>query len=142
DDFGSAVIFSADSTRLYSGGSGERIDVWDVGSGSVQKSFAKSGSGGGLYVMALSPDNSVFVAVGDGEEAPVWNARDGKFRGHVPVSGYNTFAVAVSPDSKEIAIGAPNGSVDLLDVNTKRRRLKIGGQGTLISAIAYLPATR
>ncbi|MCW3053702.1 MAG: hypothetical protein JWN14_2872 [Chthonomonadales bacterium] len=131
------AAFSLDGTTLFSNGARNDILVWDVHTGAIRKKLF--GAQGSINILSLSPDGSLLAALGDIQPGQVWNVQKRGKPLTFPVSIYNSNALTVSPHRRQVANGEVDGSVEILDIAAAKRLRRLGGDGTIMLSIAYLP---
>jgi WD40 repeat protein len=122
-----AICRNADRTRQ-----GDRIDLWDVGSGKKLHSLVSAGFHG-PSLLFFSPDGTKFASAGGnlwgGDNIiRVWDVTQGKeilpFTGHgSPIS-----SVAISPNGNTVATAGQDGVIHLWERSSGRNLLRIEGQ--------------
>jgi WD40 repeat protein len=91
---------------------------------------------------AFSTDGTLIVSAGSDGRINVWDARTLILRKQLRRLEDSAFSVALSPDTKRIAVGRYRGetsTVTLIDVETGRELLDIPGSPGLVSQIAWSP---
>jgi formylglycine-generating enzyme required for sulfatase activity/tetratricopeptide (TPR) repeat protein len=99
------VAFDADGKRLFCGG--ERgLDVWDIASSKIVRSFGAEDGASGFYSFALSPDGKKLAWGNASNKVKVWEIGSDKppvtLEGHTAGIQY----AAYSPDGKLLATGS------------------------------------
>jgi WD40 repeat protein/mono/diheme cytochrome c family protein len=83
-----------------------------------------------LNSIEFSPDGGSLVAAGGTParfgEVQVWDVASAKLRRSITVTTDTLFGLSLSPDGKEIAIGAADNSVRLIDATSGKELQKIG----------------
>lgn len=134
-----SVAYSSDGKWLASGGSDERVRVWDAETGKEVRQFSLSRKGQGASPVdgvAFSPDGKLLAAGGWGTALALWDVASGKKMRHtLGVTRYVVF----SPDSRIVVTGGlPNQGAVLLDLKSnKRHNLPLGFE--TIHAVAFSP---
>jgi WD40 repeat protein len=113
--------------------------LWDLTSGTSSGSLGTHGLG--VHSVAFSPDGKTLVSGGGAASSRfavnvtgnehshavgVWNSEKGKFIRWVPAEeNLEITALAISPDGKTLARIAPNGHVQLVDIQTGKNLRKL-----------------
>jgi WD40 repeat protein len=96
--------------------------------------------------VAFSPDERRFVTSGEDRQVLLWDARSGELLRQLSHPGRNPVQfVAFAPDGRSIAVGelTPNAEdVVLIDPESGVVRLRLSGQETGTSALAFSPDSR
>jgi mono/diheme cytochrome c family protein len=123
----SALAFSPDGTALAVSGYREVLLHKADGSGLVSRLVGQSERINGV---AYSPDGTKLVAAGGTParfgEVQIWDPAAGKLTRSITLTNDTVFGASVSPDGKEIAVGAADNSVRLIDASTGKELQKIG----------------
>jgi WD40 repeat protein len=142
-----SLAFSPDSTLLASGSTDKSIVIWNVVNGQARQMTGHTDYIGGV---AWSPDGSMLASTSRDGTVRVWDVATGQphagFTFHAPQNPstnqpYWTTGVAWSPDGKNIAVGATDGIVRLLDAGSGRQQRELRGHSNwiIIRGIAYTP---
>jgi hypothetical protein len=101
-----SVSFSPDGKQVLSGSVGNAVELWDIASGRVIRTF--SGHTSGNNSIAFSPDGKQILSGSDDNTIKLWNTASGKviktFKGHTS----NVGSVAFNPNGKQILSGGEN----------------------------------
>jgi WD40 repeat protein len=99
----SFVLFSNDGKRLFSGGSDNLVQVWEMQTGELELTLM--GHTSGVKCGALLPDAKVLVTGSWDQTVRVWDVDAGNSK--MPLRGHTDTvdAIALSPDGKIIASG-------------------------------------
>jgi DNA-binding SARP family transcriptional activator/WD40 repeat protein len=143
-----AMAFTPDVRRLVTAGNGQVI-VWDITRGAIAELLA--GHSGSIWGLDLSSDGrTALTAAWDGR-AIVWDlAGDRRVDRRFAVRGYRDSldvwfvvdvarGVAVSPDSRTLAVTHLDGTVELLDTATLRRRRTFRAIRGFAGSVAFSP---
>jgi WD40 repeat protein len=130
------VAFSPDSKTLASTGSDGKLEIRDVASGKVVRTYG--GHKRGVWEVAFSPDGRRLASVG----------RDGTLKLQDVPSGVELLtltghtAVAYSPDGQRLATAALDGTFKLLDVASGSVVRSYGGHKGTLHDVAFSPDGR
>jgi WD40 repeat protein/serine/threonine protein kinase len=106
------AVLSPDGLRIATASMDHRLKVWDSGTGQcVREQFLN----GVVWDVAYAPDGSRLFTVDASKAVREWDAAEGKALGIVCEVPGLPRAVALSPDSRRIAVGADDGVLRLLD---------------------------
>jgi WD domain, G-beta repeat len=135
-----SLDFSADGTRIASGGDDGTVRLWTLDGKPAAEPF--EGHKGGVYSVAFSPDGTRIASGGFDGTVRLWTL-DGKpaaepFTGHK--GGVNT--VAFSPDGTRIASGGDDGTVRLWTLDGNPAAEPFEGHEGKINNVAFLPEGR
>jgi RNA polymerase sigma factor (sigma-70 family) len=134
-----ALAFSLDSGTLYSWGGNKRVRVWEVATGKRLREFA-AGAEQGVYTGGFSPDGNWFACASRGQALVLYDMATGMAvrRIEVPAMRYDNRTLAISPDSRTLAVGDEDGTIHLLELASgKFRRRLVGGHQGSISALLF-----
>lgn len=98
-----SLAISGDSTRLVSGGYGQDVRVWDIGSGECTHVF--KGHRDSIYSVAPSYDGSTVVSSSADKTIRQWSLVTAECTRIIDTKKSLPFAIALSPDAKRIAAG-------------------------------------
>ena len=147
---GSRLAFSADGTRILTGGLGSAVKVWDARTGTLL--LDAKGIMSDESDVAFSPDGNRIVAGRMDGTARVIDARTGgsllELKGHPLVA--NTFymmngvlCVAYSPDGTRIVTGGStdsgSGEASVFDARTGAELLQLKGHTSRVMSAAFSP---
>jgi len=130
------VTLSRDGGLLVTGGEG--IKLWDVASGVEKKHFAVPF---GLYLVALSPDETYVLTGGDGlgKGAHLWDVTTGEEFRHFKHGGY-VGSAAFDPDGKTVlTAGGFQPIARHWDIASGSDIQKLDGHSEAVYAVAFSP---
>jgi sugar lactone lactonase YvrE len=119
---GNGVAFSPDGSRLAIADASGSVDLWDLASRSVQAYTGPSGAP--MQGVGFTPDGRMLIATASDDKNPhaaaicVWNVATRALIGaplHDPATD-GLFRLAVSPDSKTLAVSDGNANAYLWDL--------------------------
>jgi WD40 repeat protein/tRNA A-37 threonylcarbamoyl transferase component Bud32 len=122
------VAYSADGTRLISGGQDGTAKVWDPATGRLVSTF--TGHAGHIEAVALSPDGRLAASSSEPGSTKVWDA----------ATGAEKFDLTGHPTMVQRAAFTPDGSV-LVTASMQHLRLWNVATGKLLRAIGDPRAT-
>ena len=142
--------FTPDGRTLVTSGSDGNLIVWDVAGGAIRETLAGHAAGQ-LWGLDVSPDGRTLYSGGEEGRAFVWDLQ-GDRRLVRPFAGIRPFVpddgdtlprgLVVSPDSRTLALGHSDGTVDLIDTETLRRRRSFQALRGFVGALAFSPDGR
>ncbi len=137
------VAFSADGTRVVSGGHDGNVKLWDAATGK-EIPIAIKGHVGGVTSVAFSRDGKQIASAGKDKSVRVWDAQtgaevwslspDAKGEDNVITS------VAFSPDGKRLAWADRAGALKVLDVAGKKEIFAKLEHSSGITSVVFAPA--
>jgi len=101
------VQFSADGTRLLTGGEDGSAKVWDAQTGSVQRSL--EGHSGNVWAAVWSPDGSHIVTSDSDGAVRMWTARDGRLDNRLPGHVDSVYGLVFDPRGDRLATAGADG---------------------------------
>lgn len=128
------LCFSPDGTTLYSTGTDETLNVWDVARS--QRKFEQRTMTG--EAMAISPDGQL-LGLGSANDAAirVLQTSNGLERMALAGAGSGNFAAAFSPDNKFLATGGQDPLVRIWDLAKRSEAGQLDGPYQPVRALAY-----
>jgi WD40 repeat protein len=119
-----SVAFSPDGKMLVSGGNDRTVNIWDVSSGRLIRTF--EGHNELVTSVTFSPDGKTIASGSFDKTLKLWEVSSGRpirsFKGH---SDW-VYSVAFSPDGKIVASGSGN-TLKLWEVSSGRPIRSFGG---------------
>jgi tetratricopeptide (TPR) repeat protein len=113
------VAFSPDGARLVSIGMGGKIQLWDVATAALLRSFE-----GHAASVAFSPDGTTVIAGGI-EELKLWDTATGRLVRSFDEHSANVISVAFSPEGTRAVSGGNDGKLSLWDIATGKLKRSI-----------------
>jgi WD40 repeat protein len=142
--------FTPDGRTLVTSGSDGNLIVWDVAGGAIRETLAGHAAGQ-LWGLDVSPDGRTLYSGGEEGRAFVWDLQ-GNRRLVRPFADIRPFepddddtlprGLVVSPDGRTLALGHSDGTVDLIDTETLRRRRSFQALRGFVGALAFSPDGR
>jgi WD40 repeat protein/class 3 adenylate cyclase len=134
--------FTPDGKTLITSGEDGKTLLWDVKSHAVRATL--TGHAGPIHAQAISADGSSLYTGSFDSNVLRWDLT-GR-RGFVPsfVAGQtdpsvDTWSLALSPDSRTIAVGSTSGTVSLWNVQTLRKIKSFSAVPGAVAALAFSP---
>ncbi|CEN59395.1 hypothetical protein ASPCAL01846 [Aspergillus calidoustus] len=104
------IYFSPDGNHLVGRGEDNVLWLWQI-LNQVTSTFTTSHIGP-IEAVCYTPNGHYLVTCGSDRTARVWNTSPGElFHVHTIDIGYHALSMAISFDSRHLAIGAPNGTI-------------------------------
>jgi WD40 repeat protein/DNA-binding SARP family transcriptional activator len=144
-----SVSFTPDERTLISSGADGKVIVWDVERRKLRETFPGHSEGG--VHLAVSSDGHTLYSAGADSRAIVWDLTGDRrlirpFEAGRPFStdDGNQYPVelAVSPDGRTLARTHDNGTVELIDTRTLRRRGLVRALRGFAGAVDFSPDGR
>jgi dipeptidyl aminopeptidase/acylaminoacyl peptidase len=137
-----AVAWSPDGTRLVVGKFWRnQVQSWDANTGQHVVNYSAPGLGGRVYAVAWLPNGQTLAAGGE-SGLWVWDATSGDIVTTYTEHKDTVIALANSPDSKYIASGSNDQTVQVWEVLTGRTVVVYRGHRGGIGAAAWSPDGR
>ncbi|KAJ7707021.1 mycorrhiza-induced WD40-repeat domain protein [Mycena olivaceomarginata] len=131
-----SVAFSPDGTRIACGLEHQRIRIWNITTGEMEREI--TGHSGGVVSVAFSPDGSHIASGSYNNPVRIWNIRTGEMErelvGHSQVN-----SVAFSPDGAHIASGSYDKLVRIWNAQTAELDHELSGHYQLVQSVAFSP---
>jgi WD40 repeat protein/transcriptional regulator with XRE-family HTH domain len=133
-----SVAFSRDGTRLASGGSDNRVIIWDLLTGKALFTLAHNPTLEGILSVAYSPDGNQLISGDYNGVAIVWDTSTGKKIFTLP--GQDTILdVIFSPTGKQVATANFDGIAKIWDIATGKEVLTLTGHDNAVTSLAFTP---
>jgi len=140
------VAWSPDSTKIASASYDGTVQVWNASTG---QRLLTCNQGEPVWSVAWSPDGK-YIASGTGSaglngpvradnSAKVWDATTGQTVLTLNRGADEAYAVAWSPDSKDIAVGGDDHSIQVWNVQSQQPVMVHQGQNDVIFSVAWSP---
>lgn len=131
------LAFSADSTRLASGGKDSMVRLW--GTADTEGPIVLQKHTGWINALAFAPDGRMLASGSTDKMVHLWDATTGErlatFSGHLSV----VTALVFSPDGQTLASGSVDGTVRFWNTETAEAlSLRITGHTESVKAVAFL----
>ncbi len=137
------LAFTPDGRKLVSSDDAGGVTVWDVAGAAISEEL--SAHRGEVYGLAVSPDGRTLYSSGTDARAILWDLSGDRrllrsFPVYPPFGNFDTpRGLAVSPDGETLALTHKDGTVDLIDTQTLRRRASLQALTGFAAAVAFSP---
>ena len=140
-----AVEFSDDGSRIYSGGLDNQVKVWDLRKADTE--FVMLGHSETVSGLRLSPDGNFLLSNSMDNTLRVWDIRpyvEGErcqmvFAGHSHNFEKNLLRCAWSPDGSRVTCGSADKMVYVFDVATSKMVYKLPGHSACVNEVDFHP---
>jgi WD40 repeat protein len=145
-----AMRFAPDGRTVVTSGADGNVIVWDVERGELRETFSAHGEGA-IWGLALSSDGRTLYSAGTDARAIVWDLAGDRrivrsFEAGRPFAADdgNQYPVelALSPDGRTLARTHDDGTVELIDTRTLRRRGRVQALRGFAAAVDFSPDGR
>lgn len=128
------MVFAANGATLYSTGSDESLQAWDVARG--QRKFEQKTKSG--EALAMSPDGQLLAMVSSADAAVrVVDTASGQERMVLTGHTNNNYAAAFSPDNKFLATGGQDLAIRIWDLAARTQIAQLDTPQQQIRALVY-----
>lgn len=133
-----AVAFSAKSDLVVSATQDKRVSVWPVRAGAIENPLRGHGEGEAVTAVAFSSQGDTFVWGASNRKVRIWNGEVSQHRREMSDAPDWVYAVAASPDGKQVAAGCGDGNVYFWGTNDGKleRSVPLGGPAPVAAATA------
>jgi len=135
-----SIAFSPDDRTLAAALDSRTVQLWDVDSGRVVRTF--SGASRTFLYMAFSPDGRWLATGGDSRTIDLWNVDTGKVVKTLKGHRQDVYAVLFSSDGQWLASASKDKTVRLWDVSSGREVHTLTGHQSLVTSLAFSPNER
>ena len=136
------MAFSSDGQRIVTRSDGNRLHVWDGGTGQ-QMGQPLTGHTNTVTSVAFSPDGRRIVSGSDDTTLRLWDAGTGQPIG-APLTGHtrSVLSAAFSPDGRRIVSGSRDNTVRVWDAGTGAPiGAPLTGHINYVISVAFSPGT-
>jgi eukaryotic-like serine/threonine-protein kinase len=136
-----SVAYSADGQYLAMGGGEDfspgEVRVWDVRTGVTLKSLPTDK---GVHTVAfnLEGDRLAALVCVEGTLA-FWDTKTWSPNSNIKLGSWAAWYFVLSPDGKNVAIGASDQTAQIWDLQTREQLLALPGHASDVNALAYSP---
>jgi WD40 repeat protein len=135
-----AVGFTPDGRTAITSGDDARSRVWDVATHRVVRTF--TGHASAILAQVISADGATLYTYSEDGTAIGWDLSGKRtfgrtFRAAVSDPSFGGFNAALSPDSRTLAVGGTDGTVNLWDVRTLRKVGSFPAVPGFVAAVSF-----
>jgi len=132
-----SVAFSPDGKTLASTHNDSTIQLWDLKTGRLIRSFV--GHTGHVPAIVFSPDGKTLAGGSPDQTVKLWEVSSGRFIRAFKGHSDSIYSVAFSPDGKTLASGSHDRTVKLWEVSSGRLVRSFEGHNSFVHSIAFSP---
>lgn len=129
------MAFTADGTRLVAGHESNVVELLDIKTGAIVRSF--KAEFGQIRGVTYSPDGSILAGATEVGPVVVWDAETGQERLQLRGHGGESTCVAFSPDGARLVSGSVDQTVRVWDLKTGFEVLNLRGHTFGVRSVAY-----
>jgi WD40 repeat protein/uncharacterized caspase-like protein len=135
-----SVVFSADGTRLYSGGSDLLALGWETATGKrlAAYKYASLAQAGVIQGLALATDGQTLALDVNGERLSLFRTDTAALLWSLPTKPHATASLSFSPDGSSIALGCKDGVVRVVLARDGREARLLTGHNDSVRSIRWL----
>jgi eukaryotic-like serine/threonine-protein kinase len=137
NDIRADILFTADSSRLITGGVDKTIRLWDWRDQQSTPLIEYDGHTDAVYSLAMSPDGKTVVSAGHGGIAHVWSISEALARATYEHEDGHVISVRFSPDGKLLVSGDHNGRLRVWDAVRHRMISEVQAHDSGIRVIRF-----
>ncbi len=112
------LSFSPDATRLATAGWDQKVIVWDLQTGTKQRTIEKAHEDG-VWSVEFAPCGRVLATVGQDGKTKIWDGDTGRLLKTLGRHKGNVYTARFNLDGKILATGGRDGSVRIWDIDCK-----------------------
>lgn len=116
---------------------GASARIWELSSGEQLEAYGARGS---IYAIQASQDGRYLIGLGGRGRILIWDLAEGSLEYNLkPLLMSSPQTLAVSPDSKTLAVGGFEGDIWLIDLGTGEVQASVMDNVSQVSSIAFSP---
>jgi|GEM_PF-1300385 len=142
----SCLALAPDGKTIASGGKDNLVILSEITGGKLVRKYRLPGHKDEVRGLAFSPDGSTLVSGGRDGFVRLWDARQGKYRSTMYPAVGVVYAVAVSPDSRWLAVGGGewkrSGLVKIYDFASGKVVARLTGYPSFVHSLAFTSDSR
>ena len=136
-----ALAYSLDGTRLYSGGSDATIRVWDTTTGNevLGSAGVMEGHGDNIRALALNSDGTCLASASEDRSVRLWDAQAGKWLRSLGDHTDSVTTVSWSPDGRWLLSAGGENPLRLWNAQDGKLVRAAGDSSKNLTFAAFLP---
>ena len=135
----SAIGLARDGRSLVTADDEGVVQIWDVSSGELKKTFE---TGQEITALAVDPTGQLLAVARADHSIGLWNVATGPLKVELKKHNDVVNALAFSPDGKTIASGGDDRTAILWDVATAKATRTLRGHDLTVTSLAFSPDGR